>query len=182
MIMKRAVAALAFCLVAGTAVAAPLRDSTTGLAVDPPPGYSARVEVPDRQHTASFSVKRPGDAATGCQVGFTQAPGNARRSQVEINAMMGSPAGQAAGRKLLEPVYDVTEAAMVQVEGVGTLVYLASFKPHRKLPPEARNIRTLFAIMETPRGRTSIACAAENMTFPARRAEFEAVVRGTTPP
>jgi hypothetical protein len=180
--MKHFSAALTLCLLAGTAQAAPLRDNATGLTVDPPPGYTAQAEAPDNQHAANFSVKRAGEAATGCQIGFTRVAGNARRSQPEINALIGSPAGQEAGRAGLVSAYDVTEAATVQLGDVSALLFLASFKPHRKLPAEARNIRTLFAILETPRGRTSIACAAQAGEFASRRPEFEAVVRGTTPP
>lgn len=180
--MKHFAAALAFTLAAGAAQAAPLRDNATGLTVDPPPGYTAQAQAPDNQHAASFSVRRGGETATGCQVGFTRVAGNARRSQPEINAMIGSPAGQEAGRATLASVYDVTESATVQLGNVSALLFLASFKPHPKLPPEARNIRTLFAILETPRGRTSIVCAAPNAEFASRRPEFEAVVRGTTPP
>lgn len=180
--MKHFAAALAFCLVTAAVQAAPLRDNATGLTVDPPPGYTAQAETPDRQHAASFSVKRAGETTTGCQIGFMRLTENARRSQPEINAMIGSPAGQEAGRATLAPVYDVTESATVQLGNVSALLFLASFKPHRKLPPEALNIRTLFAILETPRGRTSIACAAQKAEFASRRPEFEAVVRGTTPP
>ncbi|WP_147425914.1 hypothetical protein [Teichococcus wenyumeiae] len=180
--MKRFATALVLCSVAGLAQAAPLRDGATGLTVDPPAGYIARAEAPDKQHAATFSVKRPSETATGCQVGFTRVPGNARRSQPEINAMIRSPAGQEAGRAALASVYNVTEAATVQLGDVSALLFLANFKPHRKLPPEAQNIRTLFAILETPRGRTSIVCTAQSGEFASRRPEFEAVVRGTTPP
>jgi hypothetical protein len=180
--MRRFAAGLLACLAAGAAQATPLRDLATGLAVDPPPGYVARSEAPGRQHAASFSVKRPGDTGEGCQVGFTPVPANARRTQDQINALVASPAGQQAGVQMLAPVYDVTEAANVRLGAVNALVLLASFKPHQKLPPEARQIRTLFALLETPRGRTSIACAAKAAEFPMRRAEFEAVVRGTTAP
>jgi hypothetical protein len=180
--MKPFAVAFALCLVAGGAGAAPLRDAATGLTVDPPPGYIAQTQAPDNQHAASFSVRRAGETVTGCQVGFTQVATNARRSQPEINALIGSPAGKEAGRAYLASVYDVTEVATVQLGNVGALLFLANFKPHPKLPPEARNIRTLFAILETPRGRTSIACAAGNAEFTARRPEFEAVVRGITPP
>ncbi|MBC9175420.1 hypothetical protein [Pseudoroseomonas ludipueritiae] len=180
--MKHIAAAFALCLTAGATQAAPLRDNATGLAVDPPPGYTVKAEAPDRQHASSFSVKRAGETATGCQIGFTRVAGNARRSQPEINAMIGSAAGQEAGRATLASVYDVTESATVQLGDVSALLFLASFKRHPKLPPEALNIRTLFAILETPRGRTSIVCAAQKGEFASRRPEFEAVVRGTTPP
>lgn len=180
--MKHFAAAFALCLLAGGAGAAPLRDNATGLTVDPPPGYVALAEAPDNQHAASFSVRRAGETATGCQVGFTRVAANARRSQPEINALIQSPAGKEAGRANLASVYEVTEVATVQLGNVSALVFLASFKLHPKLPPEARSIRTLFAILETPRGRTSIACAAGGNEFTARRPEFEAIVRGTTPP
>jgi hypothetical protein len=180
--MKRFTAALSLCLAAGAVQAAPLRDGATGLTVDPPPGYVARAEAPDRQHSARLSVRRGGETATGCEIGFSAVAANARRSQPEINAMIGSPAGQQAGRSLLEPVYNVTETATVQLGNVAALLFLARFKPHRKLPVEAQRIRTLFAILETPRGRTSIVCAAEEADFASRRPEFEAVVRGTAVP
>jgi hypothetical protein len=180
--MKLAASAFAACLVAGAVQAAPLRDPATGLTVDPPPGYVATAEAPARPQAASVSVKQPGEGGTGCQIGFTPVAGNARRSQSQINATVSSPEGQQAGIDKLAAVYNVTEAGTVQLGGITALVMHAGFKPHPKLPADAQRIRTFFAILETPRGSTNIACAAEAATFSTRLPGFEAVVRGTTAP
>lgn len=169
-------------LLAGTAMAAPLRDSTTGLTVDPPPGYVAKHATPGQRQAARISVQRPQDTELGCQVAYSPAPQNAGMSQQDINAAMASEAWQSAARRALSMLYDLSGARTVDYGLFRAVMMQGSFKPRPDLPPRAQQITTFFGLMETPRGRTHIVCIAEKADFPQRRPEFEAVVRGVTPP
>jgi hypothetical protein len=53
-------------------------------------------------------------------------------------------------------------------------------KPKPTLPNWAANQPTLVFMFYTPRGLNKITCVAPEAVFVARRAEFEAVVRGVT--
>ncbi len=180
--MLRITTILATLLLAGTAQAAPLRDGATGLAVDPPAGYAARAEAPDRQHAARLSVKRPTDTEGGCELAFAPAPANARFSQAQINEMIGGTAWQDAAKAALAPVYDVSDLRITEFGPLRGMELQADFKPRRELPQRARQLRSYFAILETPRGRTTLVCVADRGEFAARLAEFSAIARGTTPP
>jgi hypothetical protein len=181
-ILRFATPLMAVLLLSTAAQAAPLRDGVTGLSVTPPPGYVAEALVPGGGHTARFAVRRPGETDVGCQVGFSPAPRNAVLSQTQINTMIDSDAWQDVAKAALAPVYDVTGAATADHAGIRNLILLADFKPRRELPPTAREMRTYFAIMETPRGRTSIVCVGRKGEFSARRVEFDAVTLGTSTP
>ncbi|MBO1074422.1 hypothetical protein [Roseomonas marmotae] len=180
--MRLRIFGLAAWLLATAAQAAPLRDPGTGLTVNPPPGYVATAKPPDQRHAATISIKRSGDSDEGCEVGFLPAAGNARFSQEQINTLVGTPAWRDAIVARLAPVYEVTDTALVEVNGIRGMVLLGDFKPRRDLPPRARQMRNFFAVLETPRGHTNIVCVAEKDSFRQRQPEFEGVVRGTTAP
>ena len=92
MVLKRSVricldVCLALALIA-PAAAEPLRDESTGLAIDPPEGYIARTIAPTPTFVVRFEVKKPSDRDTGCQVAFTPLPQNAELKQSEINDIL----------------------------------------------------------------------------------------------
>jgi hypothetical protein len=66
-------------------------DARTGLAVLPPPGYSAVLAPARGRYTALIDVKLGGDRDTGCKVGFQPAARNQNLSQAEINRMVDLP-------------------------------------------------------------------------------------------
>jgi hypothetical protein len=173
---------LAFGLLAGTALAAPLRDAATGLAINPPPGYVATAVVPTGRNAARFSVQRPNDHELGCQLAFAPAPQNARLSQTEINALISQPDWQQSARATLEVVYDITSAGTADYGPIRAMVMQGDIKPRRELPPRSQQIRSYFTIMETPRGRTTLVCVAEKADFNALQPEFEMMARGVTAP
>jgi hypothetical protein len=187
-LMLRPASFLAFSLLAGAgllatpALAAPLRDAASGLAVNPPPGYAAKPEQPGQHNVARFSIQRPGEQETGCQVGFTPAAKNASLSQAQINAVISQPHWQEAARAALGPIYDITTSGTADYGPLRVLVMVADIKPRPQLPPRAARIRTYFTIMETPRGRTSMVCVADKADFDTRLPEFEMTARGITAP
>jgi len=186
--MLRPASFLAFSLLAGTALlvapalAAPLRDAASGLAVNPPPGYVAKAEDPGQRNAARFSIQRPGEQETGCQVAFTPAAQNANLTQAQINAAMSQPHWQEAARSALGPVYDITSAGTADYGSLRALVMVGDIKPRPQLPARAAQIRTYFTILETPRGRTSMVCVADKADFNTRLPEFEMTARGITAP
>jgi hypothetical protein len=181
-LMLRPASFLAFSLLAAPALAAPLRDTASGLAVNPPPGYAAKAEEPGQRNTARFSIQRPGEQDTGCQVAFTPAPQNAALTQEQINATISQPHWQEAARAMLGPVYDIMTSGTADYGPLRVLVMVGDIKPRRQLPPRAAQIRTYFTVMETPRGRTSMVCVADKAEFDRRLPEFEMTARGITAP
>ena len=180
--MIRAATILAVTLAAGSATAVPLRDSASGLAVDPPASYSARAGTPDAQHAARISLKRPDDTDGGCELGFSANAANARLTQPQINALIGGDESQDRYKAGLSPVYDVLSSAVTDLGPIRVLVLQADFKPRPELPPRAREVRSYFAIMETPRGRTTLVCVADRADFAGRFAEFGAILRSVEAP
>ncbi|WP_159997840.1 hypothetical protein [Roseomonas sp. 18066] len=170
-------------LLAGTALAAPLRDAASGLTVNPPPGYEASVMPPTGPQTARFQIRRGDDRDTGCQTAFTPAPQNAQLSQAQINQLALSPGWQEIARKTLtSTIYDILSAERFDLDGLTGLQMIADFKADPRLPPRSRELRSYFVILETPKGRTSTVCVGEKASFATRQAEFVAVARGASPP
>jgi hypothetical protein len=182
MLLKRSVY---FCLALGLimpAVAAPLRDEGTGLAVDPPEGYSARLMAPTPTFVVRFEVKKPSDRDTGCQVAFTPLPQNADLKQSEINDIIEGQRWLDLARATVALNYDVTATDHFSVDGVRGVAMVGDLKSRPGLPARAQDIRTLFLLLETPKGRTTTICVGEKQDFAARRAEFEKIVRSVSAP
>jgi hypothetical protein len=64
--------------------AAEFRDPKTGLAVDPPPGFTARPGEPILGDTVEIVVERA-SPATSCSVSFEESAGNLGLTQEQIN-------------------------------------------------------------------------------------------------
>lgn len=164
------------------AAAEPLADAGSGLAVDPPAGYTASVAPPLGPNPVRFEVKKADDKDTGCQVAFAPAPQNADLTQREINDIAGSPEWVDLSRSTIALLYDVRSAGSFEHAGVRGISMVADFKAKPDIPARALEIRTIFYILETPKGRTTTVCVGERATFEARKPEFEAVMRGVTLP
>ncbi|MDJ0389877.1 hypothetical protein QMO56_17355 [Roseomonas sp. E05] len=138
--------------------------------------------APSGAQTARFTLRRPEDQDTGCTLAYVPAPQNALYSQNQINTRTRLPGWQAIERTRLAAIYDVQEQSLFEQRGVTGVQMVADLRPRPGLPARAQAVRSFFAIMETPRGRTTLVCVAEKAGFAARRAEFEAVLRGLAPP
>jgi hypothetical protein len=90
-----------------------LRDDATGLTIAPPEGYIATQMTPAPAGTfpARFSVKKPSDRDTGCQVAFTPLPQNAGLTQDEINHVMATSQWLDLARASIALNYDVLDTA-----------------------------------------------------------------------
>jgi hypothetical protein len=186
MVLRRPIRAclegcLALTLIA-PALAGPLRDESTGLAIDPPEGYIARAIAPTPTFVVRFEVKKPSDRDTGCQVAFTPLPQNAELKQSEINDVIEGQRWLDLARATLTTLYEISAADRFNVDGIGGVAMVGDFKSRPGLPPRAQDVRTLFMLVETPKGRTTTICVGEKQNFDARRAEFELVARSASPP
>lgn len=164
------------------AAAAPLRDESTGLAIDPPEGYIARTIAPTPTFVVRFEVKKPSDRDTGCQVVFTPLPQNAELKQSEINDIVEGPRWIDLARATVSINYDVSATDRFNVNGIGGIAMVGDFKSRPGLPARAQDVRTLFMLVETPKGRTTTICVGEKQDFDTRRVEFESVARSASPP
>jgi hypothetical protein len=184
----RSIASLLTCIfiacfpTAGSTQADFVYDNASGLAVTPPEGYSAARIAPDATFAARISVKKPDDRDTGCQVAFEPLPQNAGYTQDQLNSVMASRPWLDLARASLLVLYHEIDIAPFAHAGVGGVVMVADLKPRAGVPSRSQEVRTLFFIRETPKGRTTTVCVGEKANFDARRIEFETVARGATPP
>jgi hypothetical protein len=162
--------------------AEPLRDESTGLAIDPPDGYIARTIAPTPTFVVRFEVKKPSDRDTGCQVAFTPLPQNAELKQGEINDVIEGQRWLDLARATLTTLYEISATDRFSVDGIGGVAMVGDFKSRPGLPARAHDVRTLFMLVETPKGRTTTICVGEKQDFDARRTEFERVARSASPP
>lgn len=173
---------VAILCLASAARANTIQDAASGLKVETPPGYVASALPPGRGQAARVEVKTASDTDTGCQIAFTAAPQNSGLSQSQIDTLMEDAGWQDKAKAALSAFYDIRATKPFQAGTRHGLIIIGDFKDRPELPPRAREIRTLFVIQETPRGRTSTVCAGERAGFEAREPEFVAVAAGTTPP
>ena len=174
-------ACLALALIA-PATAEPLRDESTGLSIDPPEGYIARALGPTPTFVVRFEVKKPSDRDTGCQVAFTPLPQNAELKQGDINEIVEGQRWLDLARATVAINYDVSATERFNVNGIGGVAMIGDFKSRPGLPARAQDVRTLFMLIETPKGRTTTICVGEKQGFTERRAEFELVARSVLAP
>jgi hypothetical protein len=173
---------LAFLIALAPAIAQPISDQATGLAVNSPPGYVVKPAPPSGNYTVAFDVKKPDDKDTGCRVGFQPAPQNASLTQEEINEHTAKPDWADLVRSTLSRLYEVMSLDRFEHAGVQGAVVIGDFRLPPSAPPRASEVRSWLVMLETPKGRTSVVCVGEKTSFEARRSEFTAVARGVTLP
>lgn len=127
-----------------------------------------------------FEVKKPSDRDTGCQVAFTPLPQNAELKQSDINTILEGQRWLDLARATVTMNYDVSATDRFNVEGIGGVAMVGDLKSRPGLPARAQDVRTLFLLIETPKGRTTTICVGEKQNFSERRAEFEMVARSVS--
>lgn len=173
----------ALALAATSAWAQSVSHEKSGLGISPPSGYEAK-ELPGRgQNSVIFSVKKPDDKDTGCQVGFAEAPQNATLDQAQINGMMKTKEHQDLAKASIAMLYETNSVAPFDNgHDVTGIEMISDIKPREGFPPRSQEIRNLMILLETPKGRTSVVCVGDKKDFGARREEFRQLARGVTPP
>ncbi|MFC7609634.1 hypothetical protein [Teichococcus aestuarii] len=110
------------------------------------------------------------------------APQNESLRQEDLNRLARAPGWQRVLMATLQPLYNVISVEAFAHSGLEGVLLVADLRPRPDLPQRGQELRTLFAIVETPRGRTTTVCTEEKTRFATRRSEFEAVARGVVPP
>jgi hypothetical protein len=174
--------ALAIVITPIPAIAQPISDPATGFVVTAPPGYVSQVSTASGRYTVAFNVKKPDDKDTGCLIGFLHIPEKAKFTQAEINAYSAKPEWASEIRTAFSRLYDIISLDPFEHAGVLGSVVVADRKMPPGTPPRAGEVRAWLVVLETPKGRISMACVAEKPSFEARGAEFVAVARGVTLP
>jgi hypothetical protein len=157
---------------AGAASAVEFRDPKTGLAVDPPPGFTARMGEPTLGDTVEIVVERK-TPETSCSVSFEESTANLPFTQEQLNELAKSKerldlirAAQSALNEILS--FDLTTHDSV----VGVVLVLKSkmeFIAH---------LRIYQGIYETRRGRTVVQCSANQDQFDGFRTDYESITKG----
>jgi hypothetical protein len=154
--------------------------AVSGFAVAPPAGYIAAPDVPLSPSQVTVRLTKPAEPDTGCAVSFEVLPGFEHFSQEALNRQTENPNWDVFYREGLGDFYTIVSVERFDHAGVhGALV-----KGISKPKPAVRNWlpgrSTLIFMFYTPKGLNKIVCVAPQSIFEARRAEFEAVVRGVT--
>jgi hypothetical protein len=174
--------ALAIVIASMPAIAQPISDPATGFAVMPPSGYAAKTSTTSGRYTVSFNVKKPDDKDTGCLIGFLHIPDKARFTQAELNGYAARPEWANEIRTTFARLYDIISLDRFEHAGALGSVVVADRKKTPGTPKRADEVRAWLVVLETPKGRISMACVAEKSSFEARQSEFVAVAQGVTLP
>src|SRR5262245_39524750 len=157
---------------AGTASAVEFRDPKTGLAVDPPPGFTARMGEPTMGDTVEIVVERQ-TPETSCSVSFEESSGNLSFTQEQLNELAKSQQRLDMIRAALGALHDILSLDLTTHDGVvGVVLVLKSkmgFIAH---------LRTYQALFETRRGRTVVQCSAHQDQFDGFRTDYENITKG----
>lgn len=154
--------------------------AVSGFAVAPPPGYTAAPGRPVSPSQVTVRLTRPKEPEVSCDVSFELLPGLQHFSQDELNRQTDYPGWDLFYRDGLGDFYTVLGVERFDHAGVRGALVSGVTKPKPALANWAANQPTLVFMFYTPKGLNKIACVAPEAAFAARRAEFEAVVRGVT--
>ena len=156
--------------------------AVSGFAVSPPAGYLAEPAKPVSASRFTVHLTKPGEPGIGCEAFFEALPGFEMFTQEALNRQTDRPGWDEFYRENLSPFYEVRSVAVFEHAGVrGAEVHgIARSRP--AIPGWVANRPALIFMLYTRKGLSEVTCFADAATFDARRAEFEAVARGITPP
>ena len=84
--------------------------------------------------------------------------------------------------RTLGALYEIEHAEPFQHAGIEGFLLEGILRMCDGTPARAKDVRTLFVIPETRRGRTSAVCVGDRGDFGARRDDFLSIIRSITPP
>jgi hypothetical protein len=161
---------------AGAAAGAEFRDPKTGLAVNPPPGFTARMGQPTMGTTAEIEVERETPPAS-CTVSFEENVANSSLTQEQINEMASKKDWLDLIRSKMSAMHEVLSLERRTQDGaVGAVLTVQS-----KMAMLAK-FRTYQALFETRRGRTVVQCTANQDIFDGLRKDYDSITAGVTLP
>jgi hypothetical protein len=162
-----------------------LRDEATGLSVQLPPGYTVTKSPPRPRQDVVFSIRSESGKpvaknrdGTLCGLAFAKAPSNAALSQKQINAMSRKPEWRNVAKATLEMVFDVQRLDGITVNGIeGVAIYATPKAAH----PD-QDVLMHMSLLETPKGRTTLACVTSKAEADSAVPVFESIRAGVQPP
>ena len=178
--MRRITVLITLLAAVGSAQAQRLAEPSTGLSVHPPAGYSATIAPPRPPSIAAIAIRRPNGSDTGCQVAYHPTPQNERLDELNVTAAGERWRGEAV--RTLGALYEIEHAEPFPHAGIQCLLLGRILRMRDGTQARAKDVRTLFVIPETRRGRTSAVCVGDRGDFGARRDDFLSIIRSTTPP
>lgn len=160
----------------GTASAAEFRDPKTGLAVDPPAGFTARMGEPSMGDAVEIVVERE-TPPTSCSVSFGENAANRPFTQQQLNEVASKKEYLDLVRTIMSAMHEIVLLEQMTQDGsVGVVMILKS-----KMEMLA-GMRLYQAFFETPRGRTTIQCATKEEQFEGFRNDYEAIAKSVKLP
>jgi hypothetical protein len=161
---------------AATAAGEEFRDPKTGLAVNPPPGFTARTVPPSMGDTVEIEVERKEPPAT-CSVTFAENVANSSLTQQQINEMASKPEWLNLIRTTMGAMHEIISLEHRTQDGaVGAVLVVKS-----KMEMLAK-FRTYQALFETRRGRSVVQCTANQDRFDGLRKDYDGITAGVTLP
>lgn len=164
---------------AEAAFAAELRDPKTGLAVNPPAGFTARIaDEPDPilKPTVEIVVERE-QPETSCSVTFEETSANLGFTQEQLNEAAKSQVRLDTLRASVGAVNEILSLDFVTQDGVVGVVLI--LKPRMGF---LAHMRSYQAIFETRRGRTANTCATRQEQLDGFRQDYASITSGVTFP
>jgi len=167
-------------IIAGAATAAgeELRDPRTGLGVNPPPGFTARMVPPTMGDTVEIEIEvERKEPPASCSVTFAENVANSSLTQEKINEMASKPEWLDLIRTMMGAMHEIISLGHRTQDGaVGAVLVVKS-----KMEMLAK-FRTYQALFETRRGRTVVQCTANQDRFDGLRQDYDAITAGVTLP
>ena len=163
------------CVHAGPATA--IQDKASGLAIDPPAGFSATQSSHPGNDVAyainSDSGKPPSSNVDGvlCKLAYKAAVRNAALSRERINAITASAERQDQVKRILGRVFWIEKTVVFEHQGYTALEFHAT----PRFGPKAEDARVTFSIIETVKGRTTLVCTTTKAAFPSALAAFRKI-------
>jgi hypothetical protein len=156
--------------------------AVSGFAVAPPAGYVAEPAKPVSASRFTVHLTKSAEPGTGCEVFFEALPGFEMFTQEALNRQTDRPGWDEFYRENLSPFYEVRSVAVFEHAGVRGAVVHGISRSRPAIAGWVANRPALIFMLYTRKGLSEVTCFADAAAFEARRAEFEAVARGITPP
>ena len=161
---------------AAAATGEEFRDPKTGLAVNLPPGFTARMVSPTMGETVEIEVERKEPPAS-CSVTFEENVANSSLTQEQINEMASKPEWLNLIRTMMGAMHEIISLdRMTQDGAVGAVLVVKS-----KMEMLAK-FRIYQALFETRRGRTVVQCTANQDRFDGLRKDYDSITAGVKLP
>lgn len=154
-----------------------IQDKASGLAIDPPAGFSVRQSGHPGNDVAYAVISDSGKPASSnadgvlCKLAYKAAMQNAGLTREHINTITASAERQNQVRTVLGRIFLIGKTVVFQHQDYTALEFHAT----PRFGPKAEDTRLMFSIIETIKGRTTFVCTTTKAEFPAALAAFRKI-------